>query len=269
MAMNFRAVLHLSLAICGFLSIFTLSEVRASSDMGQKSGATTKNHPSKKVKTAVSFTESWNEKLACTGSSAQGDFDCETYSNGKFNVKVIIPAANFGSAIDPSQFNEDTEFDIRLGNYLFSATLGNADAYVPGATKATFTLADDRCTAEDINGELVCPTKAYETIQIKMKPEQVTVSISAITGSDANGNTFEDPIEADIYEDEPTGAVSDTIPFEMNLGSLSVFTDTLPVAGSVVTRDVTDKNGFEDTLSKIRIKGKLPAADLTSAPPLQ
>ena len=81
-------------------------------------------------------------------------------------------------------------------------------------------------------------------------------------GSDANGNTFESAIDADNLYGNATGPVTDTLSFEMDLGSLSVSTDILPVTGAVVTKNVTDKSGNQDTLSNVNIKGTLPSTDL-------
>jgi hypothetical protein len=215
-----------------------------------------------KAPTALTFSETWADKVACTGSNSQGDLDCEPYSGGKFTVKAVITPNDFGAAIDPSQFNGDTTFDITVGNYSFSDTLSDAPGYVAGASKAKFLLSGDLCSAKDNTDSLPCPTKVYETITLTMSTKGVTVSISAKTGSDANGNTFESAIDADSFDGNATGPVTDTLSFEMDLGSLSVSSDILPVTGAVVTKSVTDKSGNQDTLSNVNIKGTLPATDL-------
>jgi hypothetical protein len=267
--MNFSAKPHLFLAVYGALSVLVLSEVRASTRGDQGFITTSENQASRKEITVLNFTESWNDKRACMGSNIQGNLSCTPYSGGKFKVKAAIPVADSTGAFDPSQFNGTTPFDIKLGHYAFSGTLGDAAGYAPGSTKAIFTLTGSRCSSKNINDSLSCPTKAYEKIKLRMTPKQVAVSISAITGSDADGNMHENPIDADNYDDSPTGTVTNTIPFQMNLDNLSVISNTLPVTGTVVTKSVTDKSGHQDTLSKVRLKGKLTETDLTviSPPP--
>ena len=215
-----------------------------------------------KAPTVLSFSETWADKVACTGSNSRGDLDCEPYSGGKFTVKAVITPNDFGAAIDPSQFNGDTTFDITVGDYSFSDTLSDAPGYVAGATKAKFLLSGDLCSAKDNTDSLPCPTKVYETITLTMSTKGVTVSISAKTGSDANGNTFESAIDADSFDGNATGPVTDTLSFEMDLGSLSVSSSILPVVGTVATKTVTDKSGGSDTLSNVKIKGTLPVSDL-------
>ncbi len=210
----------------------------------------------------LTFSETWNDKVACTGSNSQGDLDCETYSLGKFTVKAVLSTNDLGAAVDPNQFDGTTTFDITLGDYFFSDTLGDAPGYVAGASKATFLLTNTLCTASDNNNSLPCPSKVYETIALTITSNGITVSISAKTGTDANGNTFETPIDADSFDGDATGPVTDTLSFELDLGDLTVFSDILPVTGTVATKSVTDKTDDQDTLSTIKIKGTLPASDL-------
>ena len=56
--------------------------------------------------------------------------------------------------------------------------------------------------------------------------------------------------------------MTDTLSFEMDLGSLSVSSSILPVVGTVATKTVTDKSWGSDTLSNVKIKGTLPVSDL-------
>lgn len=212
-----------------------------------------------KVPTALTYTDTWVDKVGCTGSTSEGDIDCEVYSGGKFTIKTVITTNDFGAAIDPSQFEENDALDISLGEYSFSTN----GWYVSGSSKAKFSLTTQVCSAADNNNGTTCPTKVYETIELSWTKTELSISISAETGSDANGNTFESAIDADTFDTDSSGPVTETtIYFEIDLGSLSVYSDIVPVAGEVVTEDVTDKAGNQDTLSNVKIGGTLPATDL-------
>ncbi|MGD1020659.1 MAG: hypothetical protein ABSA12_15195 [Verrucomicrobiia bacterium] len=192
--------------------------------------------------------------MACTGDSSDG-YDCNQYSLGKFTIKAVITTNDFGAAIDPSQFTGDTDFDISLGDYSYSDTL--SDASVDTNKKIEFLVPFQAC---DINGNN-CKT-INETITLSWTTKELTISISAPTGSDANGDTFENAIDADNFDGNDTGSYPDTISFEMDLGSLSVYSDVVPVLAEVATKDVTDKSGDDDTLSNVSIKETVPATDL-------
>jgi len=216
-----------------------------------------------KAPEVLTFSETYADKVQCTGSNGQGDLDCsDTYSEGKFTIKAVITTNDFGAAIDPSQFNGDTTFDITLGEFTYSDTLNDATGYVAGATKAKFQLSGEVCSANDNNNGLDCPTKVYETIALSWTTKAVTISISAETGTDANGNTFASFIDADSFDDADSGPVTDTISFEMDLGSLTVSSDILPVAGTVVTKTPTEPDESTPTLSSVKLTGTLPVPDL-------
>jgi hypothetical protein len=208
-----------------------------------------------KASTTLTFSENWADKVVCLGSN---HLFCGTYSGGKFTVKAVISSNDFGAVIDPSQFTGNTTFDITLGDYSFSDSLGDAPGYVAGvSTKAKFLVAGDLCNEHNNN----CPTKVYETIMLTMTAREITVSISAKTGTDANGNTFESAIDADNFDGNDTGPVTDALSFEMDLGSLSVFSNILPVAGAVATKTI-DQGEDQLVLSNVKIKGTLPESDL-------
>ena len=206
--------------------------------------------------TTLTFHESWADKLICLGSNH--DF-CVTYPSGRFTITAVISSNSFDAAIDPSQFTESTTFDITLGNYSFSTVLGADPEYVAGVSKkARFLVAGNRCGANPFD----CPTKVYETITVSMTSEKVALSVSAATGTDSRGNGFENSIDAENFYGDETGMITNTISFEVGLGSLTVSSDILPVAGRVATRTVTDKSETQHTLSNVRIEGILPKSDL-------
>jgi hypothetical protein len=218
-----------------------------------------------KVPAVLTFSDTWVDKVGCTGSNSQGDLDCEVYSGGKFTIKAVITTNDFGAAIDPSQITGDTSFDLSLGEYSFGPDTFNGTTncvYVSGSSKAKFFLTTQVCSAADNNNGTTCPTKVYETIELSWTAKELTLSISAETGSDINGNTFETAIDADTFDGDTTGPVTDTISFEMDFGSLSVSSSITPVSGKVTTKDVTDKSGDDDTLSNVSIGGTLLPTDL-------
>jgi hypothetical protein len=212
--------------------------------------------------TVLTYSETWNDKVACTGNNADG-FTCNEYSGGRFTITATITSNDFGAAIDPGQFDGDTTFDIALGGYSYSDTLGDAVGYVAGAKKAKFELSGDVCTANDNDNNLPCPTKVYETITLTMTAKEITISISGETGADVNGNEFEQgSIDASGFDGDDSGPVTDTISFEADLDVLSASSSVVPVAGEVTTKDVTDKSGDDDTLSNVSVKGTLLSTEL-------
>jgi hypothetical protein len=211
-----------------------------------------------KAPTVLTYSETYADKVVCTGSNSQGDLDCEPYSEGKFTIKAVITTNDFGAAIDPSQFDQDDTFDISLGEYSFSTN----GWYVPGSTKAKFLLSGDLCSANDVNNGLDCPQKVYETITLSWTTKAVTVSISAKTETDANGNTFEYAIDADTFEPEDaTGTYYDTITFQMDLGSLSVSSTNVQVVAK--EKGTTDKAG--DPMSNGKDSRTILASDLVAS----
>jgi hypothetical protein len=209
-----------------------------------------------KVPTVLTFVESWADKVACTGNSSDG-FSCNQYTVGKLTIAATITSNDFGAAIDPSQFDQNTTVDITLGDYSFSGTLGGDPNYVAGGKKAKFLVPFQTC---DINGNK-CRT-INETIQLTITKKAVTISISAPTGSDADGNTFENSVDASNFDGNDSGIYSDQIDFEADLDTLSVSCSITPVVAKVTTKDFTDKSGGDDTLSSVKDAGVVPVTDL-------
>jgi len=209
-----------------------------------------------KVPTVLTFTETWVDKVACTGNSSDG-FNCNEYTAGKLTIKATITSNDFGSAIDPSQFDQNTTVDITLGDYSFSGTLGEDPSYVAGGKKAKFLVPFQTC---DINGNK-CKT-INETIQLTITTKSVTISISAPTGSDANGDTFENSVDASNFDGDDSAIYSDQIDFEADLDTLSVSSSITPVVAKVTTKDFTDKSGGDDTLSNVKDAGVVPVSYL-------
>ena len=210
-----------------------------------------------KATTVLTMTETWADKLACT-SDGPGGTSCDPYSVGKFTVTAVVTTNNFKTAIDPSQFDTNTIFNITVGNYKYRGSLGDDPKYTPGKSSAKFQLIGDLCSAGQLLNGNGCPQKAYEAVTLSITKKSVTVSITATTGTDANKNQFENDIDASFFDGNPTGKYTDAIEFQMTLGNLSVSSSGLAVKATVATH--TDADG--NTLSNVSIKGTLSSAGL-------
>jgi hypothetical protein len=187
----------------------------------------------------LTFSESLRDKVVCV--KEEGDWSCDMFTGDRFTISATILLA--GVAI--TNFDQDTSFDLSVGDFDVSYSLGDDTKYAPGKTSATFveTYIDDN-DKEHI----------YQTTKLKWTAEQLTVSITAKSSDiDTSGLT---PIMASNYDESDPGPINDTTSGSIDFGDASVTFDTVTVTGTVATRDVMAKDDSDFSLSTVKIKGK-------------
>ena len=202
------------------------------------------------------FKESWVDKAKCQNLGG-GDIQCEEISDGKLTVSATVRPSDLGASgtVDPSQFDPTTPFDISIGNFSYSGTLGGDPKYTAGKNKATLLLTGEVCDAGGVCKENV----KHGHILLSMTKKGLKVSISTLTGADALGNSYETPIDANNFDGQSSGPVTDALSASLDLGDFSYSTDAagsmVTVVGKVKTKDVVTKDGTDFTLSTVNIVG--------------
>ena len=109
-----------------------------------------------------------------------------------------------------------------------------------------------------------------------MTKKGLKVSISTLTGADALGNSYETPIDANNFDGQTTGPVTDALSASLDLGDFSYSTDAagsvVAVNGKVKTKDVIAKDGSDFALSQVDIEGTVasqPSSPQSRLPPVQ
>jgi hypothetical protein len=202
------------------------------------------------------FKESWADKAKCQNLGA-GDIQCEEISDGKLAVNATLTPSEPGASgtLDSSQLDPTTRFDITIGNFAYSGTLGEDPKYVAGKDKITFPLTGEVCDADGTCKENI----EHGHILLSMTKKGLKVSISTLTGADALGNSYETPIDANNFDGQTTGPVTDALSASLDLGDFSYSTDAagsvVAVNGKVKTKDVIAKDGSDFALSQVDIEG--------------
>lgn len=202
------------------------------------------------------FKESWVDKAKCQNLGG-GDIQCEEISDGKSAVSATIMPSEPGASgtLDSSQLDPTTRFDITIGNFSYSGTLGEDPKYAAGKDKVTLPLTGEVCDADGNCKENV----EHGHILLSMTKKGLKVSISTLTGADALGNAYETPIVANEFDGQPTGSVTATLPASLDLGEFSYSTDAVgsvvAVTGKVKTKNVITKDGSDFTRSQVDIEG--------------
>src|SRR5688500_274754 len=83
------------------------------------------------------YKESYKEKIV------RENFDGETFFSEEASSKFTTLAMFSTEGVDIESFNEETPVDIIIGNFAWSATLGEADNYTPGDRSAKFTITEE------------------------------------------------------------------------------------------------------------------------------
>jgi hypothetical protein len=211
------------------------------------------------------FTESWQDHEQCTKLKGTSGTVCGEVSAGKFTITVTLTASTPGASgtLDPSLLSSSTPFDITLGGYSFQdATTSNFKFGHVGTTKTTakLPLITQKCNAQGLNCN---PNFKYENIALSISTKNggtLQITITAVTGSDANGDTFETPIDANNFDGNASGPVTDNLFLQVDLGTSFNFNDAdsnnVAVTGSVVTVPFKMRGTSVSSLSKINIVGK-------------
>lgn len=186
----------------------------------------------------LTFSESLSDKVVCA--KEEGDWSCDMFTGDSFTISATILLAG----VDITNFDQDTSFDLSVGELDVSHSLNEDPKYMPGKTSATFV---DTYT-DDSDKEHI-----YQTTHLKWTANQLTVSITAKSSDiDTSGLT---PIMADSYDGSDSGKTNDTTSGSIDFGDASVTFDTVTVTGTVATKDVKAKDGSDFSPSTVKIKG--------------
>jgi len=121
-------------------------------------------------------------------------------------------------------------------------------------TTATKVLTTQKCDAQGKD----CKSFDYETIELTItKQGELKISISAKTGVDFNGDTFENSIDAENFDGDK-GPVSDSLFLQVDLGTFS-FNDAdaknVTVNGTAETKTETQHGSSVGSLSDVKLDG--------------
>jgi len=176
------------------------------------------------------FTESWQDTIVKAKLSGTTGFVYREVSGGKFSGSgTIVPSSLTSGTLSPRLLMNGTQFDISLGSlgvgpgsvsssgcfscpngFFFSGTIDSSWKIAGNSKKmtATTSLSTQKCN----NQGLGCKPFTYETIGLTVtnKP-QLTVTISATTGSDFNGDIFANSIYAETLDEAVASAGTQTI----------------------------------------------------------
>ena len=217
------------------------------------------------------FGEHWQQKEQCANLGGTSGRVCTVVSSGKF----ILKAKFTGTGLSPSLLSTSgTAFNIALGGATFgsgsgSSTVGysfqdsnvSSDFQVKTSnSKATATrfLTTQKCNA---TGSACNPNFKYEKIVLTITNSgELEISISAKTGTDLHGDIFENSINAENFDGDPTGPVADSIFVQIDLGSFAfndVDSENVTVNGHVTTKFGRPRGSSSSPgLSTVNISGK-------------
>ena len=217
------------------------------------------------------FGEHWKQKQQCANLGGTSGRVCTVVSGGKF----ILKAKFTGTGLSPSLLSTSgTAFNISSGGSTFgsgsgSATVGYSfqDATVSSdfqiqtssaKTTATRFLTTQKCNA---TGSTCNPNFPYEKIALTItKNGDLEVSISAKTGTDLHGDIFENSIDAENFDGDRTGSVSDSLFVQIDLGSFTfndAQSENVQVTGHVTTKSSHSRGSSSSSpgLSTVNISG--------------
>jgi hypothetical protein len=206
------------------------------------------------------FTEKWQQKLQCTGGGSSKT--CKTVGGGNFTIEHTFP----GTCLVPSDLDMGSgDFvDISLGD----GTLGLGSDSTEGLefdesvdnfklqvlkdrTIATFRASVKVCKPSSTN----CKDFNFEKVKVTINSDgDLTVSVSATTGFDFNGDFFEVSLDAMNFVGMPSGDITDTMNFAVDMGCFDSGDLPVDVTGRVKT---VTKSGTNHGLSTVKIKGIL------------
>jgi hypothetical protein len=119
--------------------------------------------------------------------------------------------------VDVSQFNSETPFAFRVGNFEFAGRLGDDTNYVNGAARANIALASDR---------LDWPRRLPPIgARLRWDSQILKVTITGITAWSGAGTEGVSPILATELLGTPTGLTEHVVPVGLSLGSAAALFD--------------------------------------------
>jgi len=216
------------------------------------------------------FSEHWQQKNQCSNLGGSSGRVCTVVSAGKFTITAKFT----GTGLSPSLLSTPgTQFDISLGGSSFGSGSGSSitgfsfqDANVSSdfqvgssnsKTTATRFLVTQKCNAK---GNICNANFPYEKIVLTISSNgDLGVSISAKTGSDLHGDIFENSIDAENFDGDATGPVSDSLFVRVDLGSFNfndAQSENVAVTGHVNTKSGHSKGSSSSPgLSNVKIGG--------------
>jgi uncharacterized repeat protein (TIGR01451 family) len=206
----------------------------------QVSTVVTNSNPLRKpfCSNTLSFTESFRDHVGC---SSVGATFCQEFMGDTLTISITIPL----TGVDITQFNQDTFFDLTIGDFTFDDNLGDDPHYLPGKTRATF-------IQREINGD-DDRVVGHQTVRLKWTAEQLT---AIITLSDLDIlDSAVTPVLADRYDGHATGLVTDAVTANVGLGNANASFDVVTINGAVLTGTVIGLDGMSYTVSAVRLKG--------------
>ena len=200
------------------------------------------------------FTETWKDHEDCERVKASGTVfrTCDEVSGGNFDIAATLSESTTGATgtLSPSLLTTpSTPFEITL----VSTTGGGSSAARPklkskssstsgsggsvtsgfsfngtmadfkikekkGKVTATHSISTQKCNAQGRN----CKNFTYEDIVLTLTKEgDLEISIKATTGSDANGDTFANSIDAENFDGDGSGTYPDTLFLQVDLGGFN------------------------------------------------
>lgn len=212
------------------------------------------------------FTEKWQQQFQCKNPG--GGQECRVVAGGNFNLKMTFP----GTCLVPSDLERGagngidifigdgttgaSSFDSTSGVEFFDDDIGDDFGIKVFSNK---TVATQKRTVQVCNPpNSNCKFVNFEKVQLTVNSSgDLTVVFNATTGSNYNGDFFENSIDAQNFVGRPSGNVSDTVDFDVDLGCFDLDAGgTIPVAvnGKVKTTNGTNN---KPPLSTVNIKGTL------------
>jgi len=212
------------------------------------------------------FTETWKQQNQCKDIPTK---TCRTFGGGSFNFSATFPA----TSCTPSDLDTGSGEFIEFG--LTDGTTGSGSDSTGGFESIDNSVDDfalkvfkDHSVATLVNSVRICnPPNSnckfvnFEKVKVTIDSKgNITISGSATTGFNFNGDMFENSIDALNFVGKPTGDITDTVILSFSIstsGSVNCFeSGDIPVAvtGTVKTSKETST---KPALSTIKLKGKL------------
>ena len=188
---------------------------------------------------SLKFSETYSDKIICAKES--NDLACATVGRDQFAItaKVLLSGA------DITSFTYTTAFSFNLGGLHLTNQLGHDPRYIEGKKSAKFLLI-----TRDAEGK----TLVSYLLNLRWNETLLSVTIVArttdITTSGWNG------ITATTFAGTPSGEINGTVDGSVSLDGVVVDFPSVPVSGTVGTKDKTAKDGTTFTVSKVVIKGR-------------
>ncbi len=200
------------------------------------------------------FTETWKDHEDCEKVKASGTVfhTCDEVSGGSFDISATLSESTPGATgtLSPSLLTTpSTPFAITLESTSngsssaarpklkskSSSTSGSGGSVTAGFSfigsmadfkikekngkvTATHSIKTQKCNAQGKS----CKNFTYEDIVLTLTKEgDLEISIKATTGSDANGDTFANSIDAENFDGDGSGTYPDTLFLQVDLGGFN------------------------------------------------